>query len=388
MRSRCPERPVVIHQIVKPRSRYISERIRRKLVVGIHVNQDSQQSDVENDRSGSGEEIASESSPVTAAQKRFNPQKPTIERVQIVLPLHNEAQNIKTVTLSVIQALRDNGYLPKILLVNDGSTDGSHLVISQLAQQHPEIAYISFSRNFGKEAALMAGIHECGDEFDILAYMDSDGQHTPDGLLQLLARASESEADLVCGARSDRSYQTPVQRWASRCFYRVFHAMSRERIDEGVGDFNALRPKVVFALRELREDHLFMKGLVSWIGFRKEIVPIEVQPRRGGQPKSSTAKMLKLALGAILSFSAWPLRAWSVVGIVSSLVALIYLVFVVVKTVVYGADVPGYATTIVLLLGLGGLQIFSIGVLGEYIGRIYDASKRRPRYIIAERSDD
>ncbi|MEP1213727.1 MAG: glycosyltransferase family 2 protein [Marinobacter sp.] len=352
------------------------------------MNQCSQQTDIYNDGRTPDEEIAERGPQVERSKAGLNRQQPAIKNIQLILPIHNEAANIAKLAKAILEALQKSSYSIKILIVNDGSTDGSNEVIAELSQKHSEISFISFSRNFGKEAALMAGVNECGNDFDLLAYMDSDGQHTPDDLLKLIVEAENSNVDLVCGARTDRDYQTPAQRFATSCFYKIFHLMSKEEIHEGVGDFNVFRPKVVFALRRLNEDHLFMKGLVSWVGFKKKIVPITVQPRANGTPKSSTLKMLKLALGAILSFSAWPLRAWSIVGISSSLVALAYLTFIVVKTAVYGTDVPGYASTIVLLLGLGGLQIFSIGILGEYIGRIYDSSKRRPRYIIAEKSDD
>lgn len=310
----------------------------------------------------------------------------SISKVTVVLPLHNEAENINAICLELLQALSSAGYRPRLLLVDDGSTDQSLKVASKLAGLHEEINYISFSRNFGKEAAIVAGMHEAEDDFDALAYMDSDGQHDPGDLIRMLRTAEESQADLVCGARVDRDYQTSGQKRLTSLFYKIFHALSEQRIEEGVGDFNVLRPKVVRALREMRETHPFMKGLISWIGFKREIVPIAIRPRAGGAAKSSTRKMTHLALGAFLSFSSWPLRAWSLVGMASALLAIAYLVWVVIETVAFGRDVPGYATTVVLLLWLGGLQLFSIGILGEYIARIYDASKGRPMYLISERS--
>jgi glycosyltransferase involved in cell wall biosynthesis len=312
--------------------------------------------------------------------------KKEIYHVLIIIPIHNEEANIESVTLSTLNALRLNNYKPSILLVDDGSRDRSKEIIASLSSIHSEVNFISFSKNFGKEAAIMAGLRECGDDYDVLAYMDSDGQHSADDLLKLLAAANSTDVDLVCGARIDRDYQTVSQRLMTKGFYRVFHAVTEATIEEGVGDFNVLRPKVVRALREMREEHPFMKGLVSWVGFKKIIVPITIQPRSGGEAKSSTVKMLRLALGAILSFSSWPLRAWSIIGMISAILAICYLIAVVVQTSIYGIKVPGYATTVVLLLGIGGLQLLSIGILGEYVARIYNASKRRPQYIISERS--
>lgn len=309
-----------------------------------------------------------------------------ISRVTVVLPLHNEEENIKAVCLELLESLHGGGYSAKLLLVDDGSTDQSLSVVQALASAHDGIRYISFSRNFGKEAAIMAGLHEAGDDFDILAYMDSDGQHDPADLLRLLSTAEETGAELVCGARIDRNYQTSRQRRATKRFYRLFHALTDQKIEEGVGDFNVLRPKAVNALRQLKENHPFMKGLIAWVGYKREIVPIVIRPRAGGEPKSSTKRMMRLALGAFLSFSSWPLRAWSIVGIASAGLALLYLLVVIVQTALSGRDVPGYASTVVLLLGLGGLQLLSIGIVGEYIARIYDASKKRPRYLIDKRS--
>jgi len=310
----------------------------------------------------------------------------TAIRLTIILPFHNEAENIESLVLSIVREVASSGLSPRVFLVDDGSTDGSLSIARALALSDERISFISFSRNFGKEVALMAGILECGDDFDALAYMDSDGQHTAQDLLRLVEAARDPDVDLVCGVRSNRDYQTHRQQRMTRLFYRLFRSLSDAPIDEGAGDFNVMKPSVVNALRRLREDHPFMKGLVGWVGFRKKLVPIDIQRREGGVAKSSTPKMLRLAFGAILSFSSWPLRAWSAIGMGSAAIAVLYLVIVIVQTAVFGREVPGYATTVVLLLGIGGLQLLSIGIVGEYVARIYDASKGRPRYLIAERS--
>ena len=234
----------------------------------------------------------------------------------------------------------------------------------------------------------MAGLSECGDAFDVLAYMDSDGQHAPSDLMKLIGVATDPQVDLVCGVRTDRDYQTASQKRMAHIFYGLFRALSDSPIDEGSGDFNVMKPKVVKAVRRLREEHPFMKGLVGWVGFRKKLVPITIRSRSGGVAKSSTHRMLRLAFSALLSFSSWPLRAWSAVGILSALMAVSYLALIVVQTILFGAEVPGYASTVVLLLGLGGLQLLSIGIVGEYVARVYDASKQRPRYLVAERSSN
>ena len=354
------------------------------------MKQNLQQSEIADHGGDAGHTVAKQLSEKFVLEEvpHVDPDKTLKTKVVVVIPLHNEAENIKAVCLELLNTLKNAHCAPTLLLVDDGSTDGSLAIIEALAAEIPEIQYLSFSRNFGKEAALMAGLHECGDDFDLLSYMDSDGQHNPDDLVRMIATARASDCDIVCGARVDRNYQTSSQRWMAKKFYQVFAAVTEQELEEGVGDFNVLRPKVVRVLRELGEEHLFIKGLMSWIGFKREIVPIAVRERAGGEAKSSTSKMMRLAFGAILSFSSWPLRAWSVVGIFISLIALMYLTFVVFQTVAFGRDVPGYASTIVLLLGFGGLQLISVGILGEYIARIYDTLKRRPRYVISTRSDD
>lgn len=309
----------------------------------------------------------------------------TIKNVKIILPLHNEVENIKDLVLELLTAVKGAEYQPSILLVDDGSTDGSCQAAAALSAAHSEVSYISFSRNFGKETAIMAGLSEAGNDFDVLAYMDSDGQHSPDDLIRLLKEADNTSYDLICGVRTDRSYQTKIQRWMAKSFYRTFHAMSDFEIDQGVGDFNVMRPQVVFALRSSVEQRPFMKGLVSWVGFRRKLVPMSIRPRAGGTAKSSTRKMLKLAFGALLSFSSWPLRAWSFAGATIAGLSFLYLFSLIVSTMVAGRDVPGYPTIVGLVLFFGGVQLLSIGIVGEYIARIYDASKNRPRYIIRER---
>lgn len=305
---------------------------------------------------------------------------------KIVLPVHNEKGTIRSLCSEIMETTTKAGYQPSLLLVDDGSTDGSLDEIKSISAQNACVSFISFSRNFGKEIAIMAGMRECGDDFDVLAYMDSDGQHDPSDLVAMLNIMNKNDVQMVCGARVGRAYQTSRQRWMARKFYQLFHLLGEHRIEEGVGDFNVLKPEVVKTIRELKEEHIFMKGLISWIGYRRLIHPITIRPRAGGAPKSSSRKMLSLAFGAFLSFSSWPLRVWSLVGMTSALVALLYLAVVVLQTILTGNDVPGYATTVVLILGIGGLQLFSVGILGEYMARVYDASKNRPLYIVSERS--
>lgn len=311
----------------------------------------------------------------------------TIQSLCLILPFYNEQDNLSNLINSLIEYFSDTEVTLNILLVDDGSTDGSLAVAHHFSEQNNLIDYISFSRNFGKEAAIMGGLIECGNSFDAIAYMDSDGQHTPEDLAKLIEAAQPRNVDLVCGVRMERDYQTPTQRRLAKAFYKIFRAISNASIDEGAGDFNVLKMPVVKAIRQMNEPYPFMKGVVGWVGFKRKLVPIHIAPRSAGTAKSSTSRMFKLALSAILSFSSWPLRIWSAIGALSAVLAVAYLLVVLINTIVNGREVPGYASTLILLLGVGGLQLFSIGIVGEYVARIYETSKNRPRYIIAQRAD-
>lgn len=302
------------------------------------------------------------------------------------MPLHNEAPNVPAVAEELLTTLRSHDFVPSLLFVDDGSTDNSLNVIEELSRNEEAVDFISFSRNFGKEAAILAGLRECGDDFDVVAYMDSDGQHRPSDLIRLLEVAKTHDVHIVSGTRTDRNYQSVVSRLLARLFYSVFKMIASREIPEGVGDFNVLRPDVVAVLRGMDEDRPFLKGLLAWVGFKNEPVPITIRSRPHGEAKMSPLGLAKLSINALISFSSWPLRTWSIIGIACAFLSISYLTLVIIQTAIYGRDVPGYATTVVLLLGLGGLQLLSVGILGEYVGRIYDATKNRPRYIVAKRS--
>jgi len=339
-----------------------------------------QKADVDYQRSNADNTVFYELENITCKQLK------KIHQICIILPIYNEEENINIITEKIFLALLPQGYDVHVLFVNDGSQDGSLKIIKNLCYTNKRIHFISFSRNFGKEAALMAGLQECRGKYDAIAYMDSDGQHTVQDLLMLIQHTEKTGCDLTCGARSDRDYQTSIQKLMSNSFYSLFHILTNEKIEKGVGDFNVMRDKVIVALCEFKERDLFMKGIIAWIGFKREIVPINIKPRVGGVSKSSTKKMMHLAVSAIFSFSSWPLKLWSYIGFFSSIFAFSYLVFIIYQKTTYGIDIPGYATIIVILLGLGGIQLLSAGIIGEYIARMYESSQGRPRYIVDERS--
>ena len=306
--------------------------------------------------------------------------------VIIILPVFNEEKNIKYVCIELIEKLSQGNYNFQILLVDDGSTDDTLSEIEQLSSSYEEVKYISFSRNFGKEIAIMAGIREIRDTFDFLGYMDSDGQHNPEDLIRMLEYGKDGNFDIICGRRHDRRYQKLTSKIASLSFYHIFSKLAGFDLESGVGDFNIFRANVANALINCGDTRPFVKGLVSWIGFKCGYVDIKIRDRNDGLGKFSVFKAFKLGVSAILSFSSWPIRSWSILGGIFFLIALTYMVYILVQTLVNGVKVPGYASTIILLLGFGGVQLLSLGIIGEYIGRIYDSSKNRPLYIISKRS--
>jgi glycosyltransferase involved in cell wall biosynthesis len=237
------------------------------------------------------------------------------------------------------------------------------------------------SRNFGKEIAIAAGLANVRGEAVII--MDADLQHPPEVIRTFIARWREGY-QVVYGQRIARDTDSPLRKMFARSFYRIYNALVRTDIPEGAGDFRLLDRKAIDAMNAFRESSRFNKGLFSWIGFKSVGVPYDVAVRAAGASKWSVTKLARFALDGLTSFSNLPLRVWSVLGLVVSLTAFAYVAVFVVKTLVLGIDVPGFPTLIVAIMFFAGVQLISLGVLGEYLGRVYEEVKRRPLYIIAE----
>jgi hypothetical protein len=217
--------------------------------------------------------------------------------------------------------------------------------------------------------------------------MDGDGQHPTTAIPEMILAAERADADLVIGIRADYSYQSAPSRLMRRAFYKLFNALSQTKLPYGIGDFNLYRPIAADAIRSLRENDLFLKGLVAWIGFDPVYVKYKVRNSSTDRPtRWSLRKLLNLAISGLTSFTDWPLRVWSLFGTILALSSFVYLAATLVQTLFYGNKVEGYPSLIMSLLGLGGIQLLSIGVLGNYLGRTYMQSKQRPRYIIQETS--
>ena len=302
-------------------------------------------------------------------------------RITVVIPVLNEEQNLPTLRARLLQALGILDVEWDVLFVDDGSLDGTPAAIRALHESDTRFRGISFSRNFGKECAIAAGLRYA--KGDAVVLMDADLQHPPETIATFLARWREGY-DIVYGQRTDRAQDGPIRRLLSHAYYGVFKALSRTPLPRGAGDFRLLDRRAVDVMNRLGERARYNNGLYSWIGFRSIGVPYDVAPREGGDPKWRWRRLFGFALDGLMSFSTVPLRMSSVLGLVISFAALAYAVVFFVKTLILGIDVPGFPTLIISIMVLSGVQLISLGVLGEYLGRIYEEVKGRPLYIVAE----
>jgi glycosyltransferase involved in cell wall biosynthesis len=305
--------------------------------------------------------------------------------VSCVMPAYNEARNLDAVVPQVLAALHAISPAVELILVDDGSRDETPLVAQALAAAHPEVVYLQLSRNFGKEAALTAGMDAARG--DVVVLMDADGQH-PAGLLAPMLQHWREGVDVVYALRKTRDDQSRLQARLTSVFYRLINWGSPIDIPAGAGDFRLMDRKVVEALRALPERNRFMKGLYAWVGFRSMAIGYEPLPRGEGKSRFGFRGAFMLALTGMLAFSTAPLRLMTFVGLLLAAAALGYGGWVVVDYFAWGIEVPGYATIVVGMMFLNGIQLLSIGVLGEYIARIYEEVKQRPGYLIRGRSGE
>jgi glycosyltransferase involved in cell wall biosynthesis len=302
--------------------------------------------------------------------------------VSVVVPAFNEAGNLPallTTLTTTLQTLTDRW---EAIVVDDGSTDATPAVMAPWLTT-PGVRCVRLSRNFGKEAALSAGIDRSGG--DVVVLMDADGQHPVD-LLAGMIDTWRAGADMVSAVRQSRADEPLLKRLGTRLFYRLANAGSPVHIPEDAGDFRLMDRRVVEALKSLPERNRFMKGLYAWVGFDARMIPYTPRPRQVGRSSFSMRRLLRLAVTGITAFSNLPLRVWSGTGAVIAIAALGYGVWVVVEHFYEGHPVPGYATLVASLMFFSGVQLLSIGILGEYVGRIFEEVKQRPVYVIGSES--
>lgn len=298
-------------------------------------------------------------------------------KITLVVPVFNEEDSIPIFYQAVRKELEQ--YNVEIIFVNDGSSDGTEEIINALAVSDSLVQSISFTRNFGKEPALFAGlVHATGDA---VIPIDVDLQD-PIRIIPQLIEKWKSGADVVLAKRSNRASDSYMKRKSAEWFYRLHNKISSPKIEENVGDFRLMSRTIVDSIKAMPERNLFMKGILSWVGGNIELVEYTREERVAGTSKFNGWKLWNLALEGITSFSNVPLKIWTYIGVIVAGCSFIYGIWMIIDTLAFGNPVRGYPSLLVSILFLSGVQLIGIGVLGEYIGRIYVETKRRPKYII------
>ena len=305
-----------------------------------------------------------------------------MKTVTIIVPCYNEESNIDLL-YDRLKKLTDSlpNYEFQILLVNDGSKDNTLFKMQELHETDKTVSYLSLSRNFGKENAMLAGLDYA--EGDAVILMDADLQDPPELIPQMLAEW-ENGYDDVYARRRSRAGETWLKKATAHWYYRILRKFADIDIPADVGDFRLLDRQAVDALCSLRERQRYTKGLFSWIGYNKKELLFDRDPRAAGNSKMNFFKLFSLAVDGITSFSVAPLRLASVLGLIISTVAFLYLLFVIIKTLLFGDPVAGYPSMISIILFMGGIQLIVLGIIGEYVGRIFNEAKGRPEYLVNE----
>ena len=308
------------------------------------------------------------------------------EKLSIIIPMYNEEESIPYLYKRLLAlGERIKNYDIEFLFVNDGSKDKSLEIIKDLKKNDDRVCYLNLSRNFGKEVAMGAAFDYVTG--DAVAIIDADLQDPPELILEML-KYYEKGYDDVYAKRKSRKGETWLKRFTSKAFYTVLQKVSNVPIQKDTGDFRLLSKRAVEALKSFPEKQRYTKGMFSLIGFKKIAIEFDRDSRVAGETKWNYFKLIDLAIEGITSFTIAPLRVATIMGIITAFLAFIYTVFIVVRTLIYGIDVPGYASLICVILLIGGIQLISLGVIGEYLGRIFVEVKNRPLYFIEEYSEE
>ena len=314
--------------------------------------------------------------PMIAARKASRPARPTLA---VIAPVYNEAEAIPVFLEAMVPILNTLGCDWTIHFINDGSRDETLGLLIDAAKRSRRIEVTNLARNFGKEAALTAGLDLV--DADAVIIIDVDLQDPPEILRDFMARWREGY-DVVYGVRATRNDDTWLKRTTAGLFYRIFNRMSPTPIPANVGDFRLMDRRVVEAVRQLPERNRFMKGLFAWVGFPSTGIAFDRAPRAAGQTKFRFRSLWNFALDGLLSFSTLPLKAWTYVGALLAVTAVLYAGMILARTLVFGIDVPGYASLMVVLLTASAAQLLSLGIIGEYIARLTSGAKQRPIYLL------
>ena len=321
-----------------------------------------------------------------------------MKTISILIPCYNEQESLPAL-YKRLKELMDSieNYQFEIMFVNDGSRDDTLKIIKDLRAKDSRVNYVDLSRNFGKEIAMIAGIDHINT--DAMIVMDADLQDPPELIKEMLywweqgyndvcakrkSRAGETWFKKVCAKRKSRAGETWFKKWSSHTYYKILQKVSRIPVQPDVGDFRLLDRQCIEALKELRETQRYTKGLFSWIGFDKKEILFDRDARIAGKTKWNYFGLFNLAVEGITSFTIFPLRLASIIGIAIAVLAIIYMLFIIVKTLIYGGDVAGYPSLISVILFIGGVQLVFLGIMGEYLGRIFNETKGRPLYFVKE----
>lgn len=305
-------------------------------------------------------------------------------KLSLAVPMYNEEEVVNVFYERIKKIIDELDSISdyEIVVVNDGSIDGTLETLKTLKQIDPKIKIVNFSRNFGKEVALTAALdYTTGD---IVVPIDADLQDPPELIKEFIKKWKDEEYDVVYGIRSKREGEGFLKRYTAHAFYRLINKMTTIPIPIDTGDFRLMDRSVVDALKSIHETHRFMKGIFAWVGFKQTGIFYVREKRIAGNTKWNYLKLINLAIEGITSFSYIPLRIASYIGILTSFIAFLYASFIFVKTLIFGNEVDGYPSMIIAVLFLGGVQLLALGVIGEYLGRIYNEVKKRPLYIVKE----
>lgn len=305
-----------------------------------------------------------------------------MKKVTIIVPCYNEQESLPIFYQETVSVLQKINYDYEFLFVNDGSKDGTLPILRELAAQDEHITYLSFSRNFGKEAAMFAGF--CNASGDYVAVMDADMQDPPALLPQMLEILESGEYDSVATRRENREGEPPIRSFFARMFYRIINKISDADIVDGARDFRLMKREMVEAIVEMGENNRFSKGIFGWIGFRTYWLSYKNVERVAGETKWSFWKLFKYSIDGIVNFSQAPLSIASIGGIILTLVAFIMVIVVAIRKLIFGDPVDGWASLVCIITFIGGIQLFCMGIIGQYIAKIYLETKHRPHYIVLE----
>ena len=306
--------------------------------------------------------------------------------VSIIVPCYNEEEALPVFYAEATKVLQSVKEDYEMIFVNDGSKDGTLKIMRELAEKDRHVIYLSFSRNFGKESAMYAGF--CNAKGDYIATMDADMQDPPSLLPKMLEILYDGEYDSVATRRADRKGESPIRSWFARKFYKIINKISDADIVDGARDFRLMKRDMVDAIVSMSEYGRFSKGIFGWVGFRTYWLPYENIERVAGTTKWSFFGLVKYAIGGIVNFSQVPLDIASFVGMFMTAISFFFLFFIIVRKLLFDDPVAGWASLICTIIFIGGIQLFCIGIMGQYIGKTYMETKKRPHYIVSETNDD